>query len=124
MTQPVWTPQNQLLFVSDRTGWWNIYQENGGQVVIDRQYTVAADADAAAAAAYCCCCLANDHSPSSCLKANNHLHSMQPEALQIAALCIHTHSKSIDLVPVVMAHTVSMQHLQVLWPQSNAVLPY
>ena len=26
VTQPVWTPKNELLFVSDRTGWWNIYK--------------------------------------------------------------------------------------------------
>ena len=36
VTQPIWTPQNKLLFVSDRTGWWNIYQENNGQVGILR----------------------------------------------------------------------------------------
>lgn len=34
VTQPMWTPKNELLFVSDRTGWWNIYQENDGQVAL------------------------------------------------------------------------------------------
>lgn len=24
--QPVWTPDNNLLFISDQTGWWNLYQ--------------------------------------------------------------------------------------------------
>ncbi|XP_022335106.2 dipeptidyl aminopeptidase 4-like [Crassostrea virginica] len=24
--QPVWTPNNDLLFISDQTGWWNLYQ--------------------------------------------------------------------------------------------------
>ncbi|KAL3136838.1 hypothetical protein ABBQ38_005546 [Trebouxia sp. C0009 RCD-2024] len=31
VTQPVWSPDNKLLFVSDRTGWWNIYQKSSGQ---------------------------------------------------------------------------------------------
>ncbi|KAL3158064.1 hypothetical protein ABBQ32_011673 [Trebouxia sp. C0010 RCD-2024] len=31
VTQPVWSPENKLMFVSDRTGWWNIYQEGNGQ---------------------------------------------------------------------------------------------
>ena len=26
VTQPAWTPNNELLFISDRTGWWNIYK--------------------------------------------------------------------------------------------------
>lgn len=26
VAQPMWTPKNDLLFVSDRTGWWNIYK--------------------------------------------------------------------------------------------------
>lgn len=24
--QPVWTPDNNLLFIGDQTGWWNLYQ--------------------------------------------------------------------------------------------------
>lgn len=31
VTQPVWTPKNELLFVSDRTGWWNIYNQANGK---------------------------------------------------------------------------------------------
>jgi dipeptidyl aminopeptidase/acylaminoacyl peptidase len=30
--QPAWSPDNTLYFVSDRTGWWNIYRWTGGQV--------------------------------------------------------------------------------------------
>jgi dipeptidyl aminopeptidase/acylaminoacyl peptidase len=30
--QPAWSPGNTLYFVSDRTGWWNIYRWSGSQV--------------------------------------------------------------------------------------------
>lgn len=30
--QPQWSPDGQLYFVSDRTGWWNIYRSAGGSV--------------------------------------------------------------------------------------------
>jgi dipeptidyl aminopeptidase/acylaminoacyl peptidase len=30
--QPAWSPDNQLYFVSDRTGWWNLYRWNAGTV--------------------------------------------------------------------------------------------
>ena len=30
--QPEWSPDNVLHFVSDRTGWWNIYRSNGESV--------------------------------------------------------------------------------------------
>jgi dipeptidyl aminopeptidase/acylaminoacyl peptidase len=30
--QPQWSPDGTLHFVSDRTGWWNIYRERGGKV--------------------------------------------------------------------------------------------
>ncbi|HEU5424717.1 MAG TPA: S9 family peptidase, partial [Nitrolancea sp.] len=29
--QPEWAPDGTLYFVSDRTGWWNLYRERGGQ---------------------------------------------------------------------------------------------
>ena len=29
--QPSWSPQGELHFVSDRTGWWNLYRVRGGQ---------------------------------------------------------------------------------------------
>jgi len=29
--QPEWSPDNRLYFVSDRTGWWNIYRSNNGR---------------------------------------------------------------------------------------------
>ena len=32
VTQPLWTPKNELMFISDRTGWWNIYREVNGKV--------------------------------------------------------------------------------------------
>ena len=28
--QPLWSPQGALHFVSDRSGWWNLYREHGG----------------------------------------------------------------------------------------------
>ena len=28
--QPEWSPDNRLYFVSDRTGWWNLYRSNNG----------------------------------------------------------------------------------------------
>jgi dipeptidyl aminopeptidase/acylaminoacyl peptidase len=31
--QPEWAPDGSLFFVSDRTGWWNLYAERSGQVV-------------------------------------------------------------------------------------------
>jgi dipeptidyl aminopeptidase/acylaminoacyl peptidase len=30
--QPAWSPAGDLHFVSDRTGWWNLYRERDGQV--------------------------------------------------------------------------------------------
>ncbi|MEO8060746.1 MAG: S9 family peptidase [Burkholderiales bacterium] len=30
--QPAWSPQGELHFVSDRSGWWNLYRVRGGQV--------------------------------------------------------------------------------------------
>ena len=30
--QPEWSPSGILHFVSDRTGWWNLYREHGGRV--------------------------------------------------------------------------------------------
>ena len=30
--QPLWTPEGDLIFVSDRSGWWNLYRERGGEV--------------------------------------------------------------------------------------------
>jgi dipeptidyl aminopeptidase/acylaminoacyl peptidase len=30
--QPEWAPDGGILFVSDRTGWWNLYRFDGGQV--------------------------------------------------------------------------------------------
>ncbi|MBI3961339.1 MAG: PD40 domain-containing protein, partial [Deinococcus sp.] len=31
--QPAWSPDGTLHFVSDRTGWWNLYCERGGAIV-------------------------------------------------------------------------------------------
>jgi dipeptidyl aminopeptidase/acylaminoacyl peptidase len=31
--QPDWSPEGELHFVSDRTGWWNLYRERDGAVV-------------------------------------------------------------------------------------------
>jgi dipeptidyl aminopeptidase/acylaminoacyl peptidase/uncharacterized protein (DUF2132 family) len=30
--QPSWSPQGELHFISDRSGWWNLYRVRGGQV--------------------------------------------------------------------------------------------
>ena len=30
--QPSWSPDGKLYFVSDRTGWWNLYRFDGGQI--------------------------------------------------------------------------------------------
>jgi len=30
--QPEWSPDGELYFVSDRTGWWNLYRERDGEV--------------------------------------------------------------------------------------------
>ncbi len=30
--QPEWSPEGILHFISDRTGWWNLYRENSGQI--------------------------------------------------------------------------------------------
>jgi dipeptidyl aminopeptidase/acylaminoacyl peptidase len=32
ITQPVWSPEGVLHYVSDRSGWWNIYSESGAAV--------------------------------------------------------------------------------------------
>jgi dipeptidyl aminopeptidase/acylaminoacyl peptidase len=31
--QPEWAPDGSLYFVSDRTGWWNLYRERAGEIV-------------------------------------------------------------------------------------------
>ncbi|HEX9196235.1 MAG TPA: S9 family peptidase, partial [Candidatus Bathyarchaeia archaeon] len=31
VNQPEWSPDNRLYFVSDRTGWWNLYRSNNGR---------------------------------------------------------------------------------------------
>ena len=31
--QPEWNGSGEILFASDRTGWWNLYRESGGRVV-------------------------------------------------------------------------------------------
>jgi dipeptidyl aminopeptidase/acylaminoacyl peptidase len=31
--QPEWSPDGRLFFVSDRTGWWNLYRQENGQAV-------------------------------------------------------------------------------------------
>jgi dipeptidyl aminopeptidase/acylaminoacyl peptidase len=31
--QPMWSPQGILHFISDRTGWWNLYREQNGEIV-------------------------------------------------------------------------------------------
>jgi dipeptidyl aminopeptidase/acylaminoacyl peptidase len=30
--QPEWSPDGRLYFVSDRTGWWNLYRQNGANI--------------------------------------------------------------------------------------------
>src|SRR5207237_8510948 len=30
--QPEWSPNGVLYFVSDRSGWWNIYRDAGGEI--------------------------------------------------------------------------------------------
>jgi dipeptidyl aminopeptidase/acylaminoacyl peptidase len=30
--QPAWSPDNVLYFVSDRTGWWNLYRQRDGEI--------------------------------------------------------------------------------------------
>lgn len=39
ISQPVWSPDGELYFVSDRTGWWNLYRARAGQIeaICDRQ---------------------------------------------------------------------------------------
>jgi len=32
VVQPVWSPDGSLYFVSDRSGWWNLYRERAGEV--------------------------------------------------------------------------------------------
>jgi dipeptidyl aminopeptidase/acylaminoacyl peptidase len=39
--QPEWSPDNLLYFVSDRTGWWNLYRQHGNQ--IEPLYNMAAE---------------------------------------------------------------------------------
>jgi dipeptidyl aminopeptidase/acylaminoacyl peptidase len=31
--EPKWSPDGALYFISDRTGWWNLYSEQGGKIV-------------------------------------------------------------------------------------------
>jgi dipeptidyl aminopeptidase/acylaminoacyl peptidase len=31
--QPMWSPDGQLYFISDRTGWWNLYKVSDGDVI-------------------------------------------------------------------------------------------
>jgi dipeptidyl aminopeptidase/acylaminoacyl peptidase len=33
VAQPAWDASDRLVFVSDRTGWWNLYREDGGSTV-------------------------------------------------------------------------------------------
>ena len=33
--EPLWSPDGTLYFVSDRTGWWNLYRWDGGESVIN-----------------------------------------------------------------------------------------
>lgn len=33
VSQPEWSPQGVLHFVSDRSGWWNLYRDDGGRAV-------------------------------------------------------------------------------------------
>ncbi len=40
--QPEWSPDGRLTFVSDRTGWWNLYRI-GRDVPLERLYPLAAD---------------------------------------------------------------------------------
>jgi dipeptidyl aminopeptidase/acylaminoacyl peptidase len=30
--QPEWSPDGRIYFISDRTGWWNLYRRNNGQI--------------------------------------------------------------------------------------------
>ena len=30
IVQPAWSPDNRLYFVSDRSGWWNLYRADAG----------------------------------------------------------------------------------------------
>lgn len=30
--QPEWSPEGELYFISDRTGWWNLYRRRGGEI--------------------------------------------------------------------------------------------
>ncbi|MGH2480610.1 MAG: TolB family protein, partial [Ktedonobacteraceae bacterium] len=39
--QPQWSPNGQLYFISDRTGWWNIYRQSNGKS--EALYTQATD---------------------------------------------------------------------------------
>ena len=39
--QPQWSPEGVLSFISDRTGWWNLYRWNGGE--IDALYPMEAE---------------------------------------------------------------------------------
>lgn len=32
ISQPSWGPDGNLYFISDRSGWWNLYREKGGQI--------------------------------------------------------------------------------------------
>ena len=32
VVQPEWSPEGTLYFVSDRTGWWNLYRRRGGKI--------------------------------------------------------------------------------------------
>ncbi len=50
VSQPLWSPKNELLFISDRTGWWNIYREVNGKVTLSPA-AAAASASAVTAAA-------------------------------------------------------------------------
>ena len=37
VSQPRWSPDGELHFVSDRTGWWNLYRSGGEVVVVERE---------------------------------------------------------------------------------------
>ncbi len=41
--QPEWSPNGDLIFVSDRSGWWNLYRQASGTTEIQALYPMAAE---------------------------------------------------------------------------------
>jgi len=41
--QPEWSPDGSLYFISDRTGWWNLYRRHAGQQGTDALYPMQAE---------------------------------------------------------------------------------